>query len=102
MSGHIASESLSAFVDGEAGPAEERQIAAHLAGCADCRSRLAAMRRLVGGLQRLAPAAPPADLAALVRSRVAAQAPRAPMAPSAAGALGAPRFLRKAAFSWRG
>jgi len=50
MSGHISLESLSAYLDGETAPAEERRLAAHLAGCLHCRSRLAATRRLVGGL----------------------------------------------------
>jgi hypothetical protein len=74
MNGHISSEALSAYLDGETAPAEERRLAAHLAGCLHCRSRLAATRRLVGGLRHLPPVAPPPELAALVRSRVAAAA----------------------------
>jgi anti-sigma factor RsiW len=74
MSGHISSESLSAYLDGEVGPAEEQRLAAHLAACVPCRRRLAAARQLVGGLRRLAQEAPPPELAALVRARVAAEA----------------------------
>ena len=74
MDGHISSEALSAYLDGEAAPAEQRRLAAHLAACVHCHSRLAATRRLVGGLRSLAPAPPPPELAALVRSRVAAEA----------------------------
>ena len=73
MSGHIPSESLSAYLDGEIGPAEARALASHLDGCAACRGRLDAARRLVGGLRRLAPpVAPPPELAARVRARIAA------------------------------
>jgi|GEM_PF-1018735 len=74
MSGHISSESLSAYLDGETGQAEEQRLAAHLAACAHCRRRLAAARQLVGGLRRLAQEAPPPELATLIRSRVAAEA----------------------------
>jgi anti-sigma factor RsiW len=73
MNGHISSESLSAYLDGEVGPAEAQRLAAHLAACVHCRSRLAATRRLVGGLRRLAPVPPPPELAALVHGRVAAE-----------------------------
>lgn len=70
MSGHISSESLSAYLDGETRPAEEQRLAAHLAACAHCRRRLATARQLVGGLRRLAQEAPPPELAALIRGRV--------------------------------
>ena len=40
MNGHLSSEALSAYLDGETAPAEERRLAAHLAGCLHCRSRL--------------------------------------------------------------
>jgi hypothetical protein len=73
MKGHIPSEWLSAYLDGETAPAEARELAAHLDGCADCRGRLEATRRLVGGLRLLAPAvAPPPEIAARLRARIAA------------------------------
>jgi anti-sigma factor RsiW len=74
MSGHISSESLSAYLDGETRPAEEQRLAAHLAACVHCRRRLAGARQLVSGLRRLAQEAPPPELATLIRSRVAAEA----------------------------
>jgi len=86
MTGHISSEALSAYLDGETGPAEAKRLAAHLAACAHCSTRLEATRRLIGGLRRLAPAAPPPDLAALVRARIAATAPAGPGSVAAPGA----------------
>lgn len=78
MKGHIPSEWLSAYLDGETAPAEAREVAAHLDGCADCRGRLEATRRLVGGLRLLAPAvAPPPEVAARLRARIAATPGRA-------------------------
>jgi Putative zinc-finger len=74
MSRHISSASLSAYLDGEIGPSEEQRLAAHLAACAPCRSRLEATRRLVAGLQRTPPAPPPASLAVQIRERAAAEA----------------------------
>lgn len=71
--GHISSESLSAYLDGETAPDEARRLASHLAACEACRSRFESVRRLVGGLRRLTPAAPPAELAARVRGRIAAE-----------------------------
>jgi Putative zinc-finger len=73
MSGHLSLESLSAYLDGETGPSETRRLEAHLASCLPCRSRLAATRRLVGGLQVLRPAPPPPDLPARVHGRIAAE-----------------------------
>jgi anti-sigma factor RsiW len=71
--GHISSESLSAFLDGETAPEEARRLTSHLATCGPCRSRLESVRRLVGGLRRLPPVAPPEELAARVRGRIAAE-----------------------------
>jgi anti-sigma factor RsiW len=87
MAGHISSESLSAYLDGEVAPEAARRLAAHLAACDPCRCRLEAVQRLVGGLGRL-PAAPlPEDLAARVRGRIAAEAgaPARARAPAEAG-----------------
>jgi anti-sigma factor RsiW len=103
MSGHISSEALSAYVDGEAGPAEERRLAAHLAACVHCRSRLAATRQLVGGLRYLAPVAPPPELATLIHSRVAAEAAgRAGNAGGTGGPRAWLRLLKTAAWGWQG
>jgi hypothetical protein len=72
MRGHFPLGSLSAFLDGEAGPAESQRIASHLAGCAACRERLEGLRRTVRtlGSLRAEGAAPPAGLAALIRRRI--------------------------------
>jgi anti-sigma factor RsiW len=101
MNGHISSTALSAWLDGEAGPAEERRVAAHLAACADCRSRLAATRRLVGGLQQLAPVPPPPGLAALIHGRVAAEAAGRTRG-GAAGAAGSADGGGGGVRAWRG
>jgi hypothetical protein len=80
--GHISSETLSAYLDGETAPDETRRLASHLASCLPCRSRLESVRGLVGGLRRLAPVEPPAELAARVRGRIAAEdagGPRRPL-----------------------
>ncbi len=74
MSGHISSESLSAYLDGETGPSEARRLEGHLAACVPCRSRLEDTRRLIAALGRTAPASPPPHLAALIRDRVVAEA----------------------------
>ncbi len=50
---------LTDYIDGELGPAEQRDLAAHLAGCPDCTQVLAELRRvvnLVGSLQDVPPA----------------------------------------------
>jgi hypothetical protein len=73
MSRHISSESLSAYLDGETGPAETQTVVSHLAACVPCRARLESARRLVGGLRRLAPVvAPPPELAAQIHRRLTA------------------------------
>jgi anti-sigma factor RsiW len=114
MTGHISSESLSAYLDGEVGPAETQRLAAHLADCVHCRSRLAATRRLVGGLRRLAPVLPPPELAALVHGRVAAEAAGGARSAGRAGTAGTGgrggprawlrylRHLRMTAWGWQG
>ncbi len=48
-------KNLSAFLDGELGPQERRQVELHISDCADCRremERLRKMVRLVGGMER--------------------------------------------------
>jgi anti-sigma factor RsiW len=79
--GHISSETLSAYLDGETAPDETRRLASHLASCLPCRSRLESVRGLVGGLRRLAPVEPPAELAARVRGRIAAEGGAGPGRP---------------------
>lgn len=60
MSEHVRPDVLSALVDGECGPEEQRWAHSHLRDCAECRSvadGLAAVSDLLSGLPRLA--APP-------------------------------------------
>jgi hypothetical protein len=63
MNGHVSTEALSAYLDDELGRSRAEAVAAHVAACAACRSRLDGMRRLVHGLQRLEQPAPPPLLA---------------------------------------
>ncbi len=55
---HPDEETLGAFLDGGLSPREERLVSAHLAGCRDCRSEIAAIRAtvaLLGGLPQYEP-----------------------------------------------
>ena len=81
-------ESLSAFALGALDPAEHAEVAAHVAGCAECSAELAALGRVVeaNGLDA-PPGTPPAALRARVLSRVAAESAARP--PSVA--LGKPQ-----------
>lgn len=76
---HIHAEVLSAYLDRELEVSRLREVELHLAACGPCRARLDDLRRVVGGLELVARAAPPPELAAEVRRRVAA-APPAPLA----------------------
>jgi hypothetical protein len=96
MSRHVSSEALSAFLDGESAGSEGPAIAFHLASCAACRSRLDSMRRLVRGLGRLTPVAPPADLERRVRDTLAARTAMRP-ADAAWGVAAQPVALSLAA-----
>ncbi len=96
MSRHVSSEALSAFLDGESASSDGPAIAFHLASCAACRSRLDSMRRLVRGLGRLTPVAPPADLERRVRDTLAARTATRP-AHTAGGAAPQPAVLSLAA-----
>ena len=94
MSGHISLESLSAYLDGEAGPSETRRLEAHLAACAPCSSRLEATRRLVDGLRVLRPAPPPPDLPERLEGRIAAASAGAGDRPGGLDRLSSLRSLR--------
>jgi anti-sigma factor RsiW len=88
--GHISTEALSAYLDGETAPDEARRLSSHLDACDSCRRRFESVRRLVGGLRRLAPAEPPASLAASLRGRLAAEAGAAAVAGSGSHPPGDP------------
>ena len=82
MNGHISSESLSAYLDGESRAAELRKLEAHLEVCTTCTDRLERLRGTAFAVARsVRREAPPPYLAARIRSRVAAEeAARGPVA----------------------
>ena len=55
-------ERLSQYLDGDLTPAERTALEAHLAACADCRTTLDELRRVVARAQALDDRAPTADL----------------------------------------
>lgn len=73
MKGHLATEKLSSYMDGEVGQAETREVEVHLASCPACRARLGSMRRLVAEIRRMERSVPPQDLGYQVRTQIAAQ-----------------------------
>jgi len=62
---------LSAYFDGEAGGGKGAEIAAHLAGCAECRAALERVKAVSAGVKRELAVKAPAGLAgrALARAR---------------------------------
>ncbi len=66
---------LSTYLDGELGIAERRRVAAHLAACPQCASRLAALQALTADFGRLPEENLGFDLAGIIEGRLAA-APR--------------------------
>ncbi|HVF73439.1 MAG TPA: zf-HC2 domain-containing protein [Acidimicrobiales bacterium] len=58
----IDGELLSALADGELSPAEESEVLAHLAGCADCAAELADLQRVRRAVRDLPWLDPPAVL----------------------------------------
>ena len=76
MNCDCAIERLSEHLDGVLGPEEERLLTSHLAECALCRQRLDDLRETVTLLRELPEVAPPPNLAAEVRARLASR-PRA-------------------------
>ena len=75
MSGHLDTETLSAHLDGHSGGAAPR-IEAHLATCAQCAARRAALQRVVRSVATLPPVSPTAAEAGALRSAVLAGAGR--------------------------
>lgn len=66
-------DKLSDYLDGELADQEQRAVAAHLAGCADCSRALDELRAVVERARTLAPTEPSADLWKAVADRIASQ-----------------------------
>jgi hypothetical protein len=90
---HVSTEYLSAYLDSELGYAEVAPLEAHCASCAECGSRLAAMRRVVHGLGSLHRAEPPAALRQQIRREVQTIPPPAGFAQRIEWALDSLRIL---------
>jgi anti-sigma factor RsiW len=69
MSVHLAVDWLSAHVDGALGPADRRRADAHLAECAECRTRLEGLRVVAAALGDLPREATPRALDLVVAPR---------------------------------
>lgn len=76
MTHHSSVEQLSIYLDDRLDEPERRRVEGHLAECEDCRRRLAGMRRVVQGLERLERTAPPPQLAHQVEQRIGFEAGR--------------------------
>jgi anti-sigma factor RsiW len=63
-------EELTAYVDGELAPEETKTVRAHLAGCADCRSTEALLRRTLHTLEALPAFEPSLGLRRTVLNRL--------------------------------
>ena len=61
---------LSEYIDGELEPSEHRDLEAHLAGCAECRTDLAALRAVVTRAGSLSDTPPASDLWPGVAARI--------------------------------
>lgn len=70
MSGHLAVELLSSYLDSEVSQAKLRLVEKHLDECSECRRTVAGLRAVSNGVRRLEAVAPPASLAASVERRV--------------------------------
>src|SRR5258705_9877061 len=85
------------FVDGRLKVSEQREVEAHLAGCAACRVRVNEFRAVSGLLDELPQIEPSGAFDARVRARVAAEPVKqswwAVFAPSPRGAFGASLLL---------
>jgi anti-sigma factor RsiW len=64
-------DDLSALIDGELTPGWRAEIEAHLAGCADCRARVAQLRKVFAGIAAMPAAAPAPQFLAEVRRKIA-------------------------------
>jgi len=70
MTHHSSVEQLSIYLDDRLDDSERRRLEGHLADCEECRRRLAGMRHVVRGLERLERTAPPPHLAQQVGQEI--------------------------------
>ena len=75
MNRHVSTVQISAYLDGELGYSEIRQIENHCSACPDCGTRLDAMQRVISGLGRVERAVPPPALRQQIRQQIVAQPP---------------------------
>lgn len=75
MNRHVSTEQISAYLDGELGYSEIRQIENHCSACKECGARLEAMQSVVSGLGRVERSVPPPALRQQIRQQVAVQPP---------------------------
>ena len=76
MSGHVSTETLSAYLDGELEAAEAAPLGAHLDGCAECAARLDSLQSTAATLRQLERPLPPAAVAERLRLQLAAERQR--------------------------
>lgn len=74
MSGHLAAEVLSAYLDKELVGHESELAEDHLSDCPDCRQRLDRLRRVVSRLHRVDAAVVPPYLAARIPALISGEA----------------------------
>jgi hypothetical protein len=74
MSEHTT-ERLSAYIDGDLGPAERERIERHVAGCEECAAVLAGLELVVASARGLVDREPVADLWPGIAERLAARTP---------------------------
>lgn len=66
--GHLTTEAIAAYVDGELRMGPHLRASAHLGGCLECASEVEAQRRIRADLQRSAGLAAPDSLLGALRS----------------------------------
>ena len=86
-------DKLVAYADGELDGAEARELHAHIETCADCRARLALLKRSYAALEHLGDVAVPEGFAARVKSRTHRRLVRMPFYAGGAVAVAATLLL---------
>ena len=76
MNGHVSTETLSAYLDGELEAAEAAPLGAHLDGCAECAARLDSLQSTAATLRQLERPLPPAAVGERLRLQLAAERQR--------------------------